>query len=302
VSPRRGTDRHARPGAIALTSGSVTSVTDPGPTLDELLVGVEGLALLRTLYADAAEDRVARLSETRALLAGPSATERIGAELDLTEGYSRWSATYDRPLRLFGIEEPPLRRVLDALPPGEVLDAACGTGRWASYLADRGHVVTGVDQSPAMLDLARAKLPDARFLDGELTRLPLDDASVDAAVCALALVHVADLAAAIGELARVVRPGGRIVVSDVHPFLVMLGWQAQFPTDHGRAYMRLHAHLPSDYATAALGAGLAVRSYEEPRLTVDAVATPAAERVPDANRAAYVGLPGVIVWEFERED
>jgi SAM-dependent methyltransferase len=280
----------------------VRVVTGPGPTLNELMVGVEGLALLRTLYTGAAEDRVARLSETRALLAGPPATERIGDELDLIEGYTRWSPTYDRPLRLFGIEEPPLRRALDALPPGEVLDAACGTGRWASYLADRGHVVTGVDQSPAMLDLARAKLPDARFLDGDLTQLPVEDASVDAAVCALALVHVADLTTAIGELARVVRPGGRVIVSDVHPFLVMLGWQAQFPTDQGPAYMRLHAHLPSDYVAAALGAGLAVRGYEEPRLTVDAVATPAAEHIPDANRAAYVGLPGVLVWEFERVD
>ena len=276
-------------------------VTDPGPTLDELLVGVEGLALLRTLYSGSAEDRTARLAETRALLTGPPATGRIGDELDLTEGYTRWAVTYDRPLRLFGIEEPPLRRALDALPPGDVLDAACGTGRWAAYLAGRGHVVTGVDQSPAMLDLARAKLPDARFLDGDLTRLPLADASVDAVVCALALVHVADLTTAIGELARVVRPGGRVVISDVHPFLVLLGWQAQFPTDHGRAYMRLHAHLPSDYATAALDAGLAVRGYAEPRLTVDAVATPAAEHIPDANRAAYVGLPGVLVWEFERE-
>jgi ubiquinone/menaquinone biosynthesis C-methylase UbiE len=151
-----------------------------------------------------------------------------------------------------------------------------------------------------MLDRARAKLPGARFLLGELTRLPLADACVDAAVCALALVHVADLGAAIGELARVVRPGGRIIVSDVHPFLVMLGWQAQFPTDQGRAYARLHAHLPSAYATAALRAGLAVRTYQEPTLTTEAVTTPTAELIPEANHAAYVGLPDVLLWEFQR--
>lgn len=264
------------------------------------MVGVEGLALLRSLYADAAEARAARLSETQALLNDGPATEHLGAELDLADGYARWAATYDRPLRLFGIEEPPMRRLLDALPAGEVLDAACGTGRWASYLADRGHAITGVDQSPAMLDLARTKRPDARFVDGDLTHLPLADASVDAAVCALALVHVVDLTAAIGELARVVRPGGRIVISDVHPFLVMLGWQPQFATDEGRAFMRLHAHLPSDYATAALAAGLTIASYEEPRLTPEAAATPTADLIPDANRAAYVGLPGVLVWQFER--
>lgn len=275
-------------------------MTGPGPTLEELMVGVEGLALLRTLYADAAEARAARLAETRALLEGPRRTGHLGVELDLSDGYSRWAPSYDRPLRLFGIEEASLRRLIDDLPAGDVLDAACGTGRWATYLAGRGHTVVGVDQSPVMLDRARAKLPDARFLEGRLTALPLADESVDAAVCALALVHVGDLVTAIGELARVVRPGGRVLVSDVHPFLVMLGWQAQFPTDQGRAFMRLHAHLPSDYATAALNAGLTIRAHEEPRLTAEAVATPTADLIPDANRAAYVGLPGVIVWEFGR--
>ena len=266
----------------------------------ELMVGVEGLALLRSLYADAADARAARLAETRELLAAGPGTDSVGVELDLAEGYARWAATYDRPLRLFAIEEPSMRRLLDALPVGDVLDAACGTGRWAAHLAARGHNVTGVDQSPAMLERARTKLPHARFLLGELTRLPLPDTAVDAAVCALALVHVADLDTAISEIARVVRPGGRVVVSDVHPFLVTLGWQAQFPTDHGPAFMRLQSHLPSDYATAALRAGLAIRGCEEPPLTPDAVATPTADLIPEANRAAYVGLPGVLVWDFER--
>jgi SAM-dependent methyltransferase len=192
-----------------------------------------------------------------------------------------------------------MHRLLDAWPPGTVLDAACGTGRYAVYLAGRGHEVIGVDQSTAMLDRARAKLPGARFLEGDLTTIPLDDSSVDAAVCALALVHVEDLDAAVGELGRVVRPGGRVAISDVHPFVVMLGWQAQFPAGDGRGFMRLHPHLPSDYLRAATAAGFLVHSCDEPRLTVQAAATPTAELIPDANRAAYVGLPGIIVWELE---
>ncbi len=282
----------------------MSAVTRPEPTLGELMVGVEGLALLRLLYADAAETRAARVAETRDLLdrlgRDPSAAASLGIELDLHDGYARWSSSYDRPLRLFSIEEPPMRRRLDALPVGEVLDAACGTGRYGAYLAARGHSVIGVDRSSAMLDLARAKLPASRFLVGDLTDLPVDDGAVDAAVCALALVHVPDVGPAIAELARIVRPGGRIVISDVHPFLVLLGWQAQFPTDQGRAYMRLHAHLPSAYATAALAAGLVLRGYEEPVLTVEAAVTPTAELIADANLEAYVGLPGVLVWEFER--
>ena len=279
-------------------------MTGSEPTLGELMLGVEGLAVLRLLYADAAEARAARMAETRHLLDrladDPPSNSTLGVEYGLQEGYARWSTTYDRPLRLFTIEEQPMRRLVDALPIGHVLDAACGTGRYASYLHSRGHSVTGVDQSPAMLDLARAKLPRSRFVTGQLTDLPLDDDSADAAVCALALVHLPDINPAMSELARVVRPGGRILISDVHPLLVVLGWQAQFPTDHGRAFMRLHSHLVSDYAAAALAAGLVIGWCEEPLLTPAAAATPTADLIPEANRDAYVGLPGVLVWAFER--
>ncbi len=58
------------------------------------------------------------------------------------------------------------------------------------------------------------------------------------------------------------RPGGRVAISDVHPFLVTLGRQAQFPAGDGRGFMRLHAHLPSEYLRAATGSGLVVRSCE----------------------------------------
>lgn len=119
-------------------------------------------------------------------------------------------------------------------------------------------------------------------------------------MCALALVHVADVRRAISELARVVRPGGRIVITDVHPVLVMLGWQAQFPTADGRGFMRLHQHLVSDYIGGALDAGLVVAAMEECALTADGAATPTADLIPDANRVAYVGLPAVLVAAFDR--
>ena len=274
------------------------------PTLAELLVGVEGLALLRTLYSDAAEARAARLAETRALLDGAgeasSYGSKVGVEYDIGEGYLHWSQNYDRPLRLFAIEQPPMLQLIDPLPAGVALDAACGTGRYAVHLHERGHTVIGVDQSPAMLALARAKLPGCTFLEGDLQDLPVDTGSIDAAVCALALVHVEDLDRAMAELARVLRPGGRLIISDVHPFLVMLGWQAQFTAGADRAFMRLHAHLPSAYCRAATQAGLVIRTCDEALLSGDNVATPTADLIPDANRQAYVGLPGVIVWEFQR--
>jgi len=76
-----------------------------------------------------------------------------------------------------------VRSLLDDLPPGPVLDAACGTGRHATYLAAAGREVIGIDSSEAMLIRARAKLPGADLPLGDLAALPLDDRAVSGAVC-----------------------------------------------------------------------------------------------------------------------
>jgi SAM-dependent methyltransferase len=276
------------------------------PTLGELLLGIEGLALLRLAFGDDPETRSARVREIRELLQRLDEEPELAApleapEYDLSEGYALWSKTYDQPLRLFPIEHPTMHMLLDPLPPSVVLDAACGTGRYSAYLAGRGHRVIGVDRSGAMLANARAKLPESEFREGDLEALPLESGSVDAAVCALALVHLGEVGQAIAELARVVRPEGRVIISDVHPFLVLLGWQAQFRTaDGGAGFMRLHPHLLSEYCQAVAAAGLRVRTCHEPRLTPEAAITAAAERLPEANRAAWVGLPGVVIWDLEK--
>ncbi|WP_159712046.1 class I SAM-dependent methyltransferase [Geminicoccus flavidas] len=275
------------------------------PTLGQLLLGTEGLALLRLAFSGDAAAREARVAEIRSLveryeepdLAAPLAAP----EYDLDQGCGLWSQTYDQPLRLFPIEEPIVHRLLAALPVGRVLDAGCGTGRHAAWLAARGHQVVGVDGSPAMLAKAQAKLPGCRFKRGDLAALPVPDASVDAALCALALVHVADLRPALREFARVVRPGGQVVISDVHPVLVQLGWQAKFRTAEGKAgFMRLNRHLAADYAAAALDAGLQLSGLYESPLTPESAMTVAREPLPDANAAAWVGLPGVIVWHLTK--
>jgi SAM-dependent methyltransferase len=281
------------------------NTSQPKPRLGELLLGTEGLALLRLAFTGDDAARRARVSEMRSLLQGLDDTD-LGAplaapEYDVDAGYGLWSKTYDAPLRLFFIEQPAMHALFDRLAAGTVLDAACGTGRHSVELAQRGHRVTGVDRSPAMLAKAREKLPQGDFREGDLTALPADSASVDAAVCALALVHLADLDGAVAELARVVRPGGRVIISDVHPFLIMLGWQAQFRTEGGGAgFMRLNGHLLSDYGRAVNDAGLRIRSFQEIRLTPESAITVATERLPEANHAAWVGLPGVVIWELEK--
>lgn len=160
------------------------------------LLGREGVALLRALAGDGFDREFvdARIAETRQLLDHAAATMGEGRELgqlSTVEGYRFWSATYDQPGNpLIDVEQPVVREILGQLPPGTALDAACGAGRHAGYLAGQGHRVTGVDSSPEMLARARQRVPQAGFAVGDLHHLPIGDETMDLVVCALTLVHV----------------------------------------------------------------------------------------------------------------
>ena len=109
--------------------------------------------------------------------------------------------------------------LLALLPPGwTVADLGCGTGHAAVALAPFVGRVIGVDQSAAMLKAARkraAGLGNVDWRQGSLEALPLEDESVDAALLLLALTYVAEPRAALCEAARILRPGGRLVVVDL---------------------------------------------------------------------------------------
>ena len=117
-------------------------------------------------------------------------------------------------------------KVIDALaeraevsPTSRVVDVGTGTGFVAAGLAPRAAAVLGVDNSPGMLAVAERNLralevTNVRLVEGELDELPLDDDSVDAAVANMVLHHAPDPAAMLAEMARVVRPGGIVAVTD----------------------------------------------------------------------------------------
>ena len=276
--------------------------------LREFLVGVEGLALFRHLVEGDDETAEERIDEVRRIVGTQEeSTFGLGTdvpEMDASAGYARWAATYDRPGNpLISVEQPAVWRLVDELPAGRALDAACGTGRHAAHLAERGHDVTGVDGSPEMLDLARARVPRARFLEGDLRDLPVENGKMDLAVCALALGHLEDVAPAIAELARAVRPGGCLVLSDLHPAMSVAGGQALFEASDGSlAFVREHVHLHGEYLDAFGASGLDVVHCVEPSFGTDEAGMQgmAAQFVPDATRAAFTGLPGALIWQLRR--
>lgn len=269
--------------------------------LGELLVGVEGLALLRNLYDGSDEEACQRLAEVREVLdAEEMAAGEPIREAQPAEGYRSWSESYDEPGNpIIELEQPAVWSLLDSVTPGRALDAGCGTGRHAAHLVAGGHEVLGVDLSPEMLERAVFNVPGATFIQGDVCAIPVEDQQFDLVVCGLALSHVADLRSGVTELARALRPGGVIVISVLHPVLTLLGWHAPF-VDHdgGRAFVREHPHTHADYLNAFSVSGLDVQECLEPRLTPDHVRAKrrAFTRIPEAVTQAYVDLPGVLVW------
>jgi SAM-dependent methyltransferase len=261
---------------------------------------------MRHLFED---DAVAaqRMEEILQIVSGDDQIYQLGVDVPIVDsrsGYERWSQTYDDPGNpLIEVEQPVVWSIFETIEPGAALDAACGSGRHARRLVELGHEVVGVDSSPDMLEKARASLPDTVFFEAELASLPLEPASFDLVVCALALEHVQDLSGTVAELTRVLRPGGRMVLSDLHPAAVALGGAAYFQDAQGGAgVVRGFGHLHGDYLSAFRESGLIVRQCLEPRFgpSEAAMQGPASRFIPDAAADAYVGLPGALIWDLVR--
>jgi SAM-dependent methyltransferase len=159
-----------------------------------------GLAVLMT-------DDGARAREAYDAMAGAYAADEGNA----------YNALYERPAML---------DLLGDVAGAAVLDAGCGTGALAAELTHRGATVTGRDLSPRMVALARARgLPRATFAAGDLARpLDLPDGAFDAVAASLVLHYLRDWEPPLRELARVLAPGGRIVVSTHHPEMIDRQW------------------------------------------------------------------------------
>lgn len=168
--------------------------------------------------------------------------------------YVRQARTWDLQRGRFGIEDAWLIRLTHRLPPGSsVLDLGCGAGDpVANWLVARRFDVTGVDFAPPMLALARARLPQARFVQGDMRALRLGQ-TFDAILSWDAFFHLSPQAQrqTMPRIADHLAPGGRL--------LLTIGPQAGTATGHVGGEPVYHASLaPGEYRQILLEAGTPV--------------------------------------------
>lgn len=180
--------------------------------------------------------------------------------------YASWSAAY--PARahnpLMEVEQAAMLELMPPVAGLTVLDAGCGTGRYAAMLTAAGAArVIGVDRSPSMLHFAAGWL---HLVRADFASLPLRPGCVDLVVSGLALPDAARLEPVLQEWSRVLRPGGAIVCSMLHPIGRALGWTRTCAGRPGAETLEAHWHTLEDWGRGCRAAGLAVDLVAEPRL------------------------------------
>jgi len=225
----------------------------------------------------------------------PSESKR---EVSTRDGYDLWSGTYDAyDNPLVKLESPVVAATLGDVSGLRILDVGCGTGRHAKRLAEVGAWVTGIDFSAGMLARARTKASDrVRFVVGDLHhRLPFQEGEFDRVICCLVFDHIRDVAEVLSEMRRVCRRDGVILVTTLHPTMLLAGVQARFTDAQTgeKVWLESVHHQVSDYVNASVSAGLRLRSMSEH--FVDEALTAIS---PNAEK--YLGWPLLMVMTFER--
>ncbi|AHG44432.1 methyltransferase [Rhizobium leguminosarum bv. trifolii CB782] len=138
--------------------------------------------------------------------------DAFAAAYDADNEVNAWNAYYERPAIL---------ALVDEVAGLSVLDAGCGGGAHALALLERGAVVTGIDASAGMLDIAQRRLEGrARLLLADLSEpLPFQDKAFDLILAPLVLHYLPDWSGPLLEFNRLLPQGGRLVFSTHHPFM-----------------------------------------------------------------------------------
>lgn len=196
--------------------------------------------------------------------------------------------------------------------PQSVLDVGCGEGRFCRMLRRHGVSPTGIDPTETLIAAARAHDPEGLYFEAEAEHLPFINESFDLVVSYLSLIDIPDIRAAVREMARVLRPGGAILIANLNSFNTACGdtgWVKDttgqrlfYPIDHYfreramwieyRGIRIVNHHRPlSAYMRVLLDQCLQMVYFDEPEPIAGA---------PAETTADYCRVPWFFVMEWRK--
>jgi ubiquinone/menaquinone biosynthesis C-methylase UbiE len=208
---------------------------------------------------------------------------------DVSIAYDRWAASYDVDRNATrDLDAQVVRNARLGLAGRDVLELGCGTGKNTVFFAEHAHRVIAMDFSVEMLARARQRVRSevVEYVQQDIRgEWPIPSASIDLVIGNLILEHVEHLEPVYVETARVLRPGGRLFLCELHPYRQLRGGQAHFiDANTGETtHVLAHVHSVSEYVNAGVSAGLTLLELGE-------------HLDPDASAAA---LPRLLSLQFE---
>ena len=187
--------------------------------------------------------------------------------MDPQTAYDQWAETYDaQPNPTRDLDAIVLAQEERAWSDLDVVEIGCGTGKNSAWLLPRVRSLVGLDVSEQMLAIAIEAVPDGTFLVADISEpWPLEDDSADLVVASLVLEHIEVLAPIMAEAARVLRRGGTLRISELHPDRQAGGSRAHFVDESGeRVDIAAFVHPQAEVETAAAAAGFTSPVVSEP--------------------------------------
>ena len=188
--------------------------------------------------------------------------------MDIANAYSAWAATYDSDLnRTRDLDAVVTRRLLGSHRASVMVEAGCGTGKNTLYFSQIAERVHALDFSIGMLEVARRRVPSPNvdFLQSDLASdWPCPSHCADLVSFNLVLEHIEDIEGVVRKATGTLVPGGRLFISELHPFKQYQCSQARFLNAEGEEIkIPAFTHHVSDYFGAAQACGLQLVRFNE---------------------------------------
>ncbi|NWG07602.1 MAG: class I SAM-dependent methyltransferase [Chloroflexi bacterium] len=187
--------------------------------------------------------------------------------MNIQDSYNEWSDIYDSNINLTrDLDSTVTRNLLGNRRFESILEIGCGTGKNTAFLAQIGGHVHALDFSAGMLAKAREKVKagNVRFETADLTKdWPCRDRSYNLIVCCLVLEHIKDISPIFSEALRVLKPNGKFLINELHPFKQYGGTKARFERADQTVEVEAFVHHISEFIHTAEANGLLLERFNE---------------------------------------